>query len=151
MKKEVKKEGLLKKALGIGTLGVALFISSLPVMAYSPKKATHLEMVSDKIVLTDDSVSTSDEEYVNASVGNDDEWVFVDESGEVVATCKKRADKPYLFCNHEYKDYTANAHTSLDNGGCIVNLYKANRCNKCGDFNIGDLISTHTYVTCPHK
>ena len=151
MKKEVKKEGLLKKALGIGTLGVALFISSLPVMAYSPKKATHLEMVSDKIVLMGECASTSDDVYVNVPVGNDDEWVLVDESGQIVATYNKGVEEPYLFCNHEYKDYTANAHTSLDDGGCIVNLYKANRCSKCGDFNIGELINTITYAKCPHK
>ena len=151
MKKEVKKEGLLKKALGIGTLGVALFISSLPVMAYSPKKAAHLEMVSDKIVLSGECVSTSEDEYLNIPAGNDDQWVLVDESGNVVASYNKEYEKPYLFCNHEYKNYRANAHTSLDDGGCIVNMYEATRCSKCGDFNIGDWISSVTYAKCPHK
>ncbi|MCI9401522.1 MAG: M56 family metallopeptidase [Lachnospiraceae bacterium] len=151
MKKEVKKEGLLKKALGIGTLGVALFISSLPVMAYSPKKTAHLEMVSDKIVLSGECVSTSEDEYLNIPAGNDDQWVLVDESGNVVASYNKEYEKPYLFCNHEYKNYRANAHTSLDDGGCIVNMYEATRCSKCGDFNIGDWISSVTYAKCPHK
>ena len=35
--------------------------------------------------------------------------------------------------------------------GCIVDLYEANRCSKCGDFNIGELINTITYAKCPHK
>jgi len=150
MKKEIKKEGLLKKALGIGTLGVALFISSLPVMAYSPKKTAHLERVSDEILLMGECADISDDEYVDAPVGNDDEWVLVDESEQVVATYNKGSGKPLLFCNHEYKDYTARAHTRTDNGGCIVDLYEANRCSKCGDFNIGDWISTTTYAKCPH-
>ena len=150
MKKEVKKEGLLKKALGIGTLGVALFISSLPVMAYSPKKAAHLERVSDKILLMGECADISNDEYIDIPVGNDDEWVLVDESGKVIATYNKDSEIPYLFCNHEYKNYTAYAHTGTDNGGYIVDLYKANRCDKCGDFNIGELISTTTYTKCPH-
>lgn len=54
------------------------------------------------------------------------------------------------YCNHVYDSGTAQYHLKLSGGGCRVDEYYADRCVKCGQIIRGDLISTTTWVKCPH-
>lgn len=73
---------------------------------------------------------------------------FMDETGNIYPFAGDDAIEPY--CDHTYVSGTATTHRKLSDGGCEVRDYKAQRCSKCGYVIRGELISTHTYVTCPH-
>lgn len=73
---------------------------------------------------------------------------FVDEDGNIYPIPKDDSIEPH--CSHTFVNGTLFDHTKTSDGGCIMREYKAQRCSKCGYVIRGDLISTITYVTCPH-
>lgn len=73
---------------------------------------------------------------------------FVDEDGNIYPIPEDNGIEPH--CNHTFVNGTGFDHTKTSGGGCIMTEFKAQRCSKCGYVIRGDLISTITYVTCPH-
>lgn len=72
---------------------------------------------------------------------------FIDEEGNIYPIPDVES---HLGCNHTYVSGTVTAHEKKSDGGCVVTEYRAQRCSKCGTILRGDLISTTTYVVCPH-
>lgn len=73
---------------------------------------------------------------------------FTDESGKIFPIVEDDGVEPH--CNHTFVSGTFTEHGKISGGGCEVRQYRAQRCSKCGYVILGDLISTTTYVTCPH-
>lgn len=74
---------------------------------------------------------------------------FVSETGEIsMVTPNDKGAR--VNCTHTYVSGTYTKHTKTSNGGCTAKQYNAKQCTKCGTFAIGTLISTTSYVACPH-
>lgn len=76
------------------------------------------------------------------------ECQFTDEAGNIYPIMEDDGIEPH--CNHTFVSGTMATHRKTDDGGCVVKEYKAQRCSKCGYIIQGELLSTHTYTTCPH-
>lgn len=75
---------------------------------------------------------------------------FTDEAGNVYPVYEDDLISPQRSCDHDLVAGTLQTHNKNSDGGCTVRVYNAQRCVYCGSVFRGDLISTHTYVTCPH-
>lgn len=54
-------------------------------------------------------------------------------------------------CEHNYLISTeVTKHTRDSKGGCMMKTYEGLKCTKCMDIKSGNLLSTLTYVSCPH-
>lgn len=73
---------------------------------------------------------------------------FIDEMGNVFPIMEDDGIEPH--CDHTFVSGTGFDHIKNSNGGCEVREFHAQRCSKCGYVKRGDLISTTTYVVCPH-
>lgn len=73
---------------------------------------------------------------------------FIDEDGTVIFADNDTA-VPYS-CNHTYVSSTLSIHKKNGSGGCTVSKYSCKRCTKCSRITNQKLISTTTYVKCPH-
>ncbi len=73
---------------------------------------------------------------------------FVDEAGNIYPISENDGIEPH--CNHTFVSGTGYDHIKNSSGGCEIREFYAQRCSKCGLVVRGDMISTHTYVTCPH-
>lgn len=71
---------------------------------------------------------------------------FVDEEGNIYPI----SEPIQRGCNHSYDSGTEVRHHPFSDGSCEVRTYNAQRCTKCGLVVRGSLISTTTYVVCPH-
>lgn len=151
MKKDIKKVSKIKKLIGAGVMGIALFTSSLPVLAYTPKDVMRTDEVAVDIVFNEDVNNRwggGSELSVNESV----KWTFVSDDGEVVVNIDESnlESEPHLFCKHEYKSGELSKHYVYSDGSCKVEYFKAQMCKWCDDVIIGDLITTATWTVCPH-
>lgn len=145
-----------------GALAAALiFVNSMTVFAYRdtfhefiPEDASQEEIESTLQV--DETQFVSDE--VNVEMAQEFDLLetksefqydrqFTDEEGNIYPVDELA---PQWGCDHDYVSGTLTDHTKKSDGGCVVKEYRAQRCSKCGTVVRGDLISTHTYVTCPH-
>ena len=59
-----------------------------------------------------------------------------------VATC--------ATCSHTYASGELQKHVANTEGGCTIYTYEAQRCTKCGNVVLGDVIYQLSYLTCPH-
>ncbi|MDE7478695.1 MAG: M56 family metallopeptidase, partial [Lachnospiraceae bacterium] len=153
MKRGTKKENMFKKVLGASIMGVALFSSSLSVLAYSPKSVIHLEAIADKIIISDESIDMwGNDLYKDLPVNENGGWIFWDDEGEIIDVQDgfNIDAEVHSTCKHEYKDYKATVHYKYSDNSCKIEYYEAQKCSKCGNLKLGDLISTATYVSCPH-
>lgn len=103
--------------------------------------------ISEIDFLTDDSeanILSLDMKYFNHV-----DSYFIKDNGEIIIITEKLSTQ--IFCNHTYVSAKQRTHTTNPSGGCIVKIYNAKYCTLCGTVIRGDLISTHTYVSCPHK
>lgn len=73
---------------------------------------------------------------------------FVDETGNIYPIAEDEMIEPH--CDHTFVSGTGYDHTKTSDGGCIMNEFKAQRCSKCGYVKRGEMISTTTFVKCPH-
>lgn len=155
MTKETKKDNLIKKVLGASIMGVALFSSSLSVLAYSPKSVVHSEEIADQIMISDDSVGIWGEDtYTNLPVNEDGGWVVFTEDGEIIEELNElnldSGAETYMFCNHNYESCKVTKHIKYSDNSCKLEYCEGQKCSKCGNLKVGDLISTITYSPCPH-
>ena len=139
-----------KKASKIGTAAAILasvILSGTTAFAYTPMQTTYS---SDPVPTMEDSFSFRD---TNSSVSTflTSDICFVTEDNEVIPVNEADVDNRAILCSHVYKSGYADRHFSQSDGGCIVKTYTAKICKKCNHLVYQDLLSTHTYVKCPHK
>lgn len=140
-----------RKVSKIGTVAAVLgsvILSGSTVFAYAPAQTIRTE--------ANDSVSAFESVDLIFSDENTDFWkdsqihvLFPDNSTLVVDSNNSEARA--ILCTHVYESCYADAHISNNSGGCTVKRYKAKRCKKCNDIVLQSLVSTTTYVKCPHK
>lgn len=143
-----------------GTLVAALvFANSMTVLAYrdgyneiAPEDMS--EKIMEKVLESDTVVfapeETGDETTIDFEEGTVEilyDRQFVDEEGNIYYIPDTES---HGSCDHSYVAGTEYRHNKNSDGSCEVMKFKAERCSKCGTVKIGDLISTTTYVTCPH-
>ncbi len=137
-----------KKTSKIGTVAAVLasvILSGTTVFAYTP-----MQTVKD--------ASDTNEDYISFDFDNEAETLFAEYDtyfealdGTIIPLNTDTANARAIFCSHNFKSGYVNKHYSQSNGGCIVKRYTGKICMKCNHIEVGDLLSTHTYVTCPHK
>ncbi|MDE7321664.1 MAG: M56 family metallopeptidase [Lachnospiraceae bacterium] len=152
MKFGIKKESLAKKFLGVCIMGVVLFTSSLSVLAYSPKNIMFADEIADKIVFCKEGVSSWTDTYSELDINGTVEWIFISEDGAIVEIVNKSEidAETYALCNHSYVSGELAKHFSYADGSCKIEYYSAQKCSKCGNYIIGDLLRTLTSVKCTH-
>lgn len=75
---------------------------------------------------------------------------FVDMEGNIYQYSDEDIVTTYRSCSHDFVSGTSREHNSYSDGSCKVRVYRAQRCDICGYVIRGDLISTTTFVVCPH-
>lgn len=137
-----------KKASKIGTAAAILasvILSGTTAFAYTP-----MQTVDDAYDIAQDSI-TFKESDLYASTSSDCDIYFHADDGTNIFVSSSDLDSRAILCSHVFKTGYADKHYSQSDGGCIVKTHKAKICIKCKHIVIGDLVSTHTYVKCPHK
>ncbi|MBD5477237.1 MAG: M56 family metallopeptidase [Lachnospiraceae bacterium] len=84
----------------------------------------------------------------NNDIRYDDQ--FVDADGRIYPTQDEGVTGVYWGCNHNYEPGTRVMHDKKSDGSCLVKVYDAERCSKCGFVLVGDFISETRYAKCPH-
>lgn len=139
-----------KKASKIGTAAAILasvILSGTTVFAYTPMQTTY----------SNDSVSTMEDSFSFTKVSSQDQYFsasdiyFITADDEIIPVNELESDGRAILCSHVFEHGYADRHFSQSNGGCIVKRYTAKICKKCNHLVYQDLISTTTYVKCPHK
>lgn len=137
-----------KKASKIGTVAAVLasvILSGTTVFAYTPTQTTE----NKSNVSIEGAFSFTE----NASYNNlfsDYDIYFETIDNEIIPVTTDELDSRAIICTHVFKSGYANQHVKKDNGGCVVNQFKAKICQKCNHLVLEELISTTTYVKCPH-
>ena len=140
-----------RKVSKIGTVAAVLgsvVLSGSTVFAYAPAQTMRTE-VNDSI----SSVESVNLKFTQTPNNTwDDSQIHLKQSDNSILVVEAdNSESRAILCTHVYESCYAETHTSKSNGGCIVKTYKAKRCKKCNDIVLLELISTTTYVKCPHK
>ena len=115
----------------------------ITVFAYQPPSTITNE--TNETVSTDMSVSA--ESLLPEKLVSD---YFAVDDGIVYDLCHID-ENVKASCNHNYAtSVKTTSHIKDGNGGCTVKIYSALKCTKCSDIKIKELLSTHSYVSCPH-
>lgn len=75
---------------------------------------------------------------------------FTDAKGNIYPIEDGNSTNVYANCTHTYVSGTMSKHTKNPTGGCTITIYSAQRCTKCGNVLMGDLINEITYAVCTH-
>ena len=140
-----------RKVSKIGTVAAILgsvILSGSTVFAYAPMQTTAAQNQAD--IESIDSLGFNANSAKN-TLWSDSQIYFNYPDGTTLLIDNATIDTRAIICTHVYESGYADTHTSKSNGGCVVKTYKAKRCKKCNHIVLGDLVSTTTYVTCPHK
>lgn len=155
--KSIKRrvEYIMKRNRKTSKLGVtaailaSMLLSSSTVLAYTPMQTMRAhydnneaaEMSSLSFSKNETTTSFSSSPYIYF-VGENNTTVLLDESN----LDSSRA----IICIHNFESGYADAHYPKSDGSCVVKRYRAKHCTKCNHFELYELISTTTYVKCPH-
>jgi len=148
----------------VGTLAAALiFANSITVFAYedtlheyisedASEEKIETEFQKDAALFVPDGASGEKTESLNMLDMDEIRYdrQFTDEEGNIFPVPEEGVETPYRGCNHDFVSGTYTDHRKTSDGGCVVEQYRAQRCSLCGTIIRGDLISTTTYVKCPH-
>lgn len=138
-----------KKASKIGTVAAVLasvILSGTTVFAYTPMQTVE---VADSSEINEQFFSFVKTEN-NDSLFSDNDLYFETTNHATIPLSSSTDDSRAIICIHNYESGYVHRHYPQSNGGCIVKVYTAKHCMKCNHYVIMDLVSTHTYVTCPH-
>ena len=140
-----------RKVSKIGTVAAVLgsvILSGSTVFAYAPMQTMRTEV--------NDSISSVESVNLKFYQTANNTWTdsqihlnFSDNSTQLVES--DSSETRAILCTHVYESCYAETHTSKSNGGCVVKTYRANRCKKCNDIVLLELIGTVNYPTCIHK
>lgn len=75
---------------------------------------------------------------------------FVDSEGNVYPIPDETIASTYRSCSHNYVAGQQVIHDKQSDGSCLVKVFEAHRCSKCGMILLGDQISEIKYMVCPH-
>lgn len=75
---------------------------------------------------------------------------FIDTQGNIFPVKDTVDENLYRSCNHNYVSGTTCRHTKNSNGSCVIITYNAERCSKCNNILLGDVISEFKSTVCPH-
>lgn len=145
----MKKTGVMKRGIAVLVSAVTIFASACTILAYEPFLSTNEN--ATEILGELEYGSFGDNEFSDDSCFGEEEGFFEDENGNRIEIPDGESDaSTYALCNHSMTTGYYTGHKSNGSGGCTVYVYNAKKCTKCGYLEIGSLVSTHTYVTCPH-
>lgn len=141
-----------KKRLAAGVFAVLLAANSLTALAYpdvyyveSGDTEAAVDVAEGTAFWGGDFAEDVYREPVAAVVYDDE---FIDMDGNVTPV---GSDGLYRFCiKHDIVSGYLQTHRKNDEGGCTVKVYESTKCLNCNTIWIGDLVSTHTWVKCPH-
>ena len=137
-----------KKASKIGTAAAILasvILSGTTAFAYTP-----MQTVEDMTVVIPQSASFMEIDCQDNSFDNSHIYFEADDH-TVIPVDDSDLETKAILCSHVFKSGYTDLHYPQSNGSCIVKRYTAKICRKCNHLVIGDLVSTTTYVKCPHK
>ncbi|MDE7185342.1 MAG: M56 family metallopeptidase [Lachnospiraceae bacterium] len=151
MKNGMKRGNILQKVIGAGIMGIAVFSSSLTVLAYSPKTILYSDKIADKFYFSEEDIMWGNDD-VNLPVNECGGWVFFNDEWEVIAVVDElnHDAEVYSTCVHEYMAGKSTKHTKYADNSCTTEYYEAERCSKCGYIKLGELIDVITRSSCPH-
>lgn len=141
-----------KKASKIGTAAAILasvILSGTTAFAYTPMQTTQTE--SSSAIATPQSASFINFEAQDNNTFLDSNIYFETEDHTIIPVNESDLKTRAILCSHNFKSGYADLHYPQSDGSCIMKRHKAKICTKCNHLVIGDLVSTHTYVKCPHK
>ncbi len=154
MGKNEKK--IWKRSLAAGILILCFIVSSIPALAYKEPRTHAYDVidVSKDWALTDKMEfaleGTSKHEEISIEFGLND-GVFVSEAGETYFYNQLyEGNQMRAACQHTFQVGTYSDHDVKSDGGCVLVIYNAERCSKCGDLKIGSKKETRIYEVCPH-
>ena len=145
----MKKTGVMKRGIAVLVSAVTIFASACTILAYEPFLSTNEN--ATEIMSELDSGSFINGEFSDDLCFEENDGIFIYEDGSQEAVTNEMSDASnYALCNHNMVTGYYQGHKANGSGGCTVYIYNAKKCSKCGYLEIGSLISTTTYVTCPH-
>ena len=122
-----------------------MILSGTTVLAYAPMQTTRMPYNN---VNTENAINFS--EVVNNQYFADYDFYFEDENHNIIPIDNSTNDSRAILCSHNFKTGYANQHIKNSSGGCTTKVYNAKICTKCNHLEVYELISTTTYVKCPH-
>lgn len=148
-KRKSKWNGLLAILL----IGGMTVLNSVTVLAYEEVKV--LQVTEDKKIA---DIQTMNVETCFTPYGFEGEnlWVdtilydkqFEDEAGNIYPV--KEGAIPYADCSHVFISGVYKDHNLKEGGGCTIDYYEGQYCNKCGYCVIGEKIGESSFVKCLH-
>lgn len=147
-----KKMKVWEKVMAAGTFAVLVFVNSLTALAYPNVFYVDNTTAEVAVAVADGDNCWAFSEAATGYDGPVEEIVydeqFIDEAGQIYPA-GNQSQRVICFKHNIVSGYFQN-HLKDDNGGCTVRTYESTRCTKCNTIWIGDLVSTTTYVNCPH-
>lgn len=142
-------------------VGVMVLLNSLTVFAYEDVQFANTEKDNERYL---ESVLKYDVEFIPGGKEEDQKYSklydfgkygiiyesqFTDVEGNIYPVYKNEAES-YALCEHNYVAGTYKEHEKHSDGSCVVIIYYAERCAKCGMVQIGKEQSRGIYQQCPH-
>ena len=152
LKTTVKRHMSKIRAAAVSLLLMAAFtVSMFPVLAYAKIPVIIFETDANYEdfaggALTDMGFSEgipADNRFLQG------DSFFTDKNGNVYYEAVRSQTACTSFA-HDFAEGTYTTHERLEDGGCTVSVYEAERCARCGTPKNGGLISTTQYVACIH-
>lgn len=129
---------------------MSVVLGSTTVYAYKAGTVVIPNQSAELLDSREYSVAVNDELNLALDFSISDK-VLVDEEGNIFYNTSESNAEIYALCIHSYQTGLLwIEHERNSSGGCVQYKYDCKRCMKCGKIVVGDLISTTTYVTCPH-
>ena len=147
---ERKNAGLLQKVLIVALAIVTVIASACTVFAYEPMQSSD-ESISDVAFSDEIEYFSYDFELcdlIDELDFSSSDAVFFTTDGLQIAV-NESADSRAL-CIHSMVNGYLSTHSSNGSGGCTVNIYTCQRCNKCGYLANAKYYKTVSYAKCPH-
>lgn len=141
-----------KTKVSIVFSAILCLCSTFPAFAYEAPNKIQFENHSDyNIFLENDDdfirfIPNSDASDWNTKVTYNSE--FIDQAGNSYKV--DNAAITQKNCQHEFKHGTYQKHIPKPEGACSLEVFNAQRCEKCGYANILNRISQTTFDVCPH-
>lgn len=153
--KEIMSKRMMRgweKVVAGSVFAIMLLVNSMTAFAYpevyhmeEPTEETSEIMVDGDIFVAFDE-GAFDFDFSAETVLYDEQ--FIDEAGNIYPVISENAR--VICLKHNVVSGYLQSHVKDDNGGCTIRIYECTRCTICNTIWIGDLVSTHIYVTCPH-
>lgn len=145
----MKKTGVMKKGIAVLVSAVTIFASACTILAYEPFLSTDENATE---VISDGGYGAFySDMFSDCSEYEDEEGTFIyDDGTQEIVSGESLDASNYALCNHTMTSGYYRIHKPNSSGGCTLTEYNAKKCTKCGYLEIGSLVSTHTYVVCPH-